>query len=256
MELYLAFQMASAALSGIRSCVDMLNEGKVEIQRIKKGVESAQEIAKEVKNFWSWLTKLRDKLTGKAPSRQAPIAVPIEQPAAKAKSSAKSAPKDEYIDVVPSEDDVIERFLDNFQSFLDAQAVILDHIKEKREQILTVWNPKQNSRREAVELIRAERRINAMAMELSEIMAAAPVRLGNVREQFAEKYQEVLAAQSKARAAQRKAEAQVRAKEWMERNDRIDRGMAYFWSFVLVFYFWLFIGGVWLNTKITGSSSY
>jgi hypothetical protein len=248
MELYLAFQMATAALSGIRSCVDMLNEGKVEIQRIKKGVESAQEIAKEVKNFWSWLTKLIDKLTGKAPSVHVPIVPTIDAPAAKAAPAEKSKKdKDEYVDVIPSEDDMIEKFLDNFQLFLDAQAAILDHIAEKRAAILKVWNPKQNSRKEAVELIRAERRIDAMALELSEIMAAAPRKLGNVREQFAEKYQEVLAAQAKARAAQRKAEAQARAKEWSERSDRIDRRMAFFWGFLLVFYFWLFAFGIWLN---------
>ena len=255
MELYLAFQMATAALSGIRSCVDMLNEGKVEIQRIKKGVESAQEIAKEVKNFWSWLTKLIDKLTGKAPA-PAPIAPAIAQPAAKTAPAEKSADKDEYIDVIPTEDDVIEKFLDNFQLFLDAQAAILEHIAEKREAILNVWNPKQNSRKEAVELIRAERRIDAMALELSEIMAGAPRKLGNVREQFAEKYHLVLEAQAKAKAAQRKAAAQKAAKEWNERSDRIDRAMTFFWSGVLVFYFWLFIFGIWLNVKTTPLSSF
>ena len=39
LEIVLAFQAASAAIEGIRSCCDALNEGRAEIQRIKKTVE-------------------------------------------------------------------------------------------------------------------------------------------------------------------------------------------------------------------------
>jgi len=67
--------MLSSALKGIRSCCEMLSEGKAEIQRIKKGISDAKEIAKEVSGFWSWIQGLflpKDK--------QPSVVVKVEEP--------------------------------------------------------------------------------------------------------------------------------------------------------------------------------
>jgi hypothetical protein len=228
-EFYAAFQVAKLALAGIRSCVDMLNEGKGELQAvtgdIKKGVESAQAIYKEVTGFWSWL----QKLFGGSPASVLP-----SEPATPA--SVEAAPKSKPPDI--TEDDVVETFLTHFTDFVEAQTVILDAISDEREKILNVWNPKQNNRRAAIELIRYERRINDMAMELSGLMASAPKKLGSVREQFSEKLDEVRDAQSAARERFRIRKHQESWQRDLLRNHRIDRAMAMVWVAVVLLWIW------------------
>ena len=237
-EFYAAFQVARLALNGIRSCVDMLNEGKGELQavtgEIKKGVESAQAIYKEVTGFWAWLQKLFGVVSGK-PSAKAPVAVPITEPQREAKASpAKAVQSDEG----PSVDDVIEQFLTHFTNFIEAQTTILDAIEEQREQILNVWNPKQNNRRAAIDLIRYERRINDMAMELSELMAAGPRKLGSVRDQFSEKLDIVREAQARAKERARIKRLQESWQRELLRNHRIDRTLATVTVLLVLVWIW------------------
>lgn len=227
----------------------MLNEGVVEVQRVKKdiakGVESAQTLYKEVTGIWGWLKSL---VAPKPPAPVSPIAPAVTAPA---KPSKKAKADDGYEDHIPNDDEIVDLFLTNFTTFVEAQTTILDTIADERERILHVWNPKQNNRKAAIELIRYERKINDMALELSEIMAGAPKKLGSVREQFQEKLDQVQAAQAKAKALQRRKEAQERAKEWQIRSDRIDTGWTMLWTAILIFYFWTFMGIVWLNTTTT-----
>lgn len=234
-EFYAAFQVAKLAIAGIRSCVDMLNEGKGELQAvtgdIKKGVESAQAIYKEVTGFWSWLQKL---FKPAAVEKKATSLVAVATPSDASTTPAPTAAKQPDI----TEDDVIETFLTHFTNFVEAQTVILDAISDEREKILNVWNPKQNNRRAAIELIRYERRINDMAMEMSELMAGAPRRLGSVREQFSEKLDEVRDAQSAARERFRIRKHQESWQRDLLRNHRIDRAMAIAWVAVVLLWIW------------------
>ncbi len=128
-EFYAAFQVAKLALAGIRSCVDMLNEGKGELQAvtgdIKKGVESAQAIYKEVTGFWSWL----QNLFGMVKPKPTALALPVAEPKREAAPSA-AATVQPVSSEGPSEDDVIETFLTHFTNFVEAQTVILDAISD------------------------------------------------------------------------------------------------------------------------------
>lgn len=235
-EFFAAFQVAKLALAGIRSCVDMLNEGKGELQavtgEIKHGVETAQAIYKEVTGFWAWLQKL---FGGVQKPKQTPQAV-LESPATPQVQPATAAPVPQTDG--PSVDDVVELFLTHFTNFVEAQTVILDAISDEREKILNVWNPKQNNRRAAIELIRYERRINDMAMEMSELMAGAPKKLGSVREQFQEKLDEVRDAQSAARERFRIRKHQESWQRDLLRNHRIDRAMAAVMVLLLLVWIW------------------
>lgn len=247
-EFYAAFQVAKLAIAGIRSCVDMLNEGKGELQAItgdiKKGVESAQAIYKEVTGFWSWVQKLFRVQKPK----QTPQAV-LQSPDA----PQTSTPANQQAPI--TEDDVVEAFLTHFTNFVEAQTVILDAISDEREKILNVWNPKQNNRRAAIELIRYERRINDMAMEMSELMAGAPRRLGSVREQFSEKLDEVRDAQSAARERFRVRKHQESWQRDLLRNHRIDRAMAMVWVAVVLLWIWATLLSVgWLAKTPDGLS--
>lgn len=240
-EFFAAFQVAKLALAGIRSCVDMLNEGKGELQavtgEIKHGVETAQAIYKEVTGFWAWLQKLFNRSSDQPSRTVQPVAPTDAAPvstAAVQQATAAPVPQTDG----PSVDDVVELFLTHFTNFVEAQTVILDAISEEREKILNVWNPKQNNRRAAIELIRYERRINDMAMEMSELMAGAPKKLGSVREQFQEKLDEVRDAQSAARERFRIRKHQESWQRDLLRNHRIDRAMAAVMVLLLLVWIW------------------
>lgn len=218
----------------------MLNEGKGELQavtgEIKQGVESAKAIYGEVTGFWDWLKKLFGGSSKPAHGAVLPSATPAATSSEPAKQEVKQAKK--QIQEGPSEDDVIEQFLTHFTNFIEAQTTILDAIEDERDRILNVWNPKQNNRRAAIDLIRYERRINDMAMELSELMTGAPRRLGSVREQFSEKLDEVRDAQSRAKERFRFRKLQEAWQRDLLRNHRIDRAVASVTVLLILLWIW------------------
>jgi len=109
-----AMLMLGSALKGIRSCCEMLNEGKAEIQRIKKGVEDAKAIVKEVSGFFGWLTNL---FSGGGSSSSEPDVKPVET----TKPTAANK-KDEYIEYIPDEDAIVDQFIKHVGDFFKAQA--------------------------------------------------------------------------------------------------------------------------------------
>ena len=240
-EFYAAFQVAKLALAGIRSCVDMLNEGKGELQavtgEIKQGVESAKAIYGEVTSFWSWLKNL---LGGGSDEPAHGAVLPSTATTATSSEPAKQEVKQakKQVQEGPTEDEVIEQFLTHFTNFIEAQTTILDAIEDERDKILNVWNPKQNNRRAAIDLIRYERRINDMAMELSELMTGAPRRLGSVREQFSEKLDEVRDAQSRAKERFRVKKLQEAWQRDLLRNHRIDRTVSSVTVLLVLLWIW------------------
>ena len=243
-EFYAAFQVAKLALAGIRSCVDMLNEGKGELQavtgEIKQGVESAKAIYGEVTSFWAWLKKLFGGPDEPAHGAVLPSAATTATSSEPAKQETKQAKKQtkQQAQEGPTEDEVIEQFLTHFTNFVEAQTTILDTIEDERDRILNVWNPKQNNRRAAIDLIRYERRINDMAMELSGLMAGAPRKLGSVREQFSEKLDEVRDAQSRAKERFRVKKLQEAWQRDLLRNHRIDRTVASVTVLLVLLWIW------------------
>lgn len=214
MELILAFQLAQAALSGIRSCCSALSDGKVEIQRIKKGIGDAKDIAKEVWGLWKWLSGFFSGAKAK----------PQEQGQAPAAKPGKKA--EEYTDYIPTVDDVSEQFFGHLIDFMEAQAIIVDDIESRRESLMNVFNPKQNNRTAAAKLIKDERKINQMALEFSALLSGAPRELGAVYTDFKKKYPVVVQAQENAKERQRILRQQESWQREQAYNDKVDLAMA------------------------------
>lgn len=228
--LKLAFEGAKLALNGIRSCCEMLSEGKVEIQRIKKGVEDAKSIAKDVSGLWVFLKGLLDSLLGK------PKPDPIVAPVAVAAAASKN--KDEYVDYIPDEDDISERFFDHLIAFMQNQAVILDHIAEQKEHLLNDFNPGQNSRVAAALLIKDERKINQMALEFSALLSSAPRVLGAVHADFKEKYPVVVEAQERAKERLRITRQQASWRQEEAYKEGMELAVGLFLTMLLVVWLW------------------
>jgi Tfp pilus assembly protein PilO len=222
-EIYLAFQAASAAIAGIRSCCEMLSEGKAEIKRIKQGIDDAKSIAKDVGGFFGFIKGLF------ADKEEKQLEKAIEQGKPK---------KEKYIEHIPTEDEIADEFFGHLTEFMESQTTILEWIEGEKEKLLNVYNPKQNNRKAAANLIRYEARINDMTREFAQILGDAPRRLGSVRLKFEEQYAIVVEAQKKAKERERIRKQQEAWQQEAEYNDRVDLMVALLVTLLLVAELW------------------
>ena len=216
--------MLGSALKGIRSCCEMLKEGKAEIQRIKKGVEDAKEIVKEVSGFWSWLTSLFGG------SSSEPVK-PVE-----AKPAVK---KQEYVDYIPDEDAVIDQFIKHVGDFFKAQAYLVAYKEDLERKVFSSSHGDNNIG--ALELISIETKLVKCGAELRELMNEAPPQLGPLYSRYKAMYSKILEEQKKARERDRKNEKQRRILKVKTENDRIDRCVPHWVTLGLIIFFWVFL---------------
>jgi len=222
-----AMLMLGSALKGIRSCCEMLNQGKAEIQRIKKGISDAKEIAKEVSGFWSWLQGLF------LPADKQPSAVVQTEEPKKAKKES------EYIEYVPDEDAIIDQFIKHVGDFFKAQAYLVAYKEDLERKVFGSSYGDNNIG--ALELISIETKLVKCGAELRELMNEAPPQLGPLYSRYKAMYSKILDEQKKARERDRKNEKQRRVLKVKTENDRIDRCVPHWVTLGLIIIFWVFL---------------
>jgi len=227
--------MLSSALKGIRSCCEMLSEGKAEIQRIKKGVEDAKAIVKDVSGFFGWLKGL----FGGSPDEP----VKVEAKPVKAK-------KDEYVDYIPDEDAVIDQFIRHVGDFFKAQAYLVAYKEDLERKVFSSSHGDNNIG--ALELISIETKLVKCGAELRELMNEAPAQLGPLYSRYKAMYSKILDEQKKARERDRRNEKQRRIDQIKTENDRVDRCVPHWVTLGLIIIFWVF---VWLISQSTMQKS-
>lgn len=228
--------MLSSALKGIRSCCEMLSEGKAEIQRIKKGVEDAKAIVKDVSGFFGWLKGL----FGGSPDE--PIK-PVETKPEKAK-------KEEYVDYIPDEDAIVDQFIKHVGNFFKAQAYLVAYKEDLERKVFSSSYGDNNIG--ALELISIETKLVKCGTELREMMVDAPPQLGPLYSRYKAMYSRILDEQKKARERDRKNEKQKRIDKIKTENDRVDRCVPHWVTLGLIVIFWVFI---WLISQSTMQKS-
>ena len=204
----------------------MLNEGKAEIQRIKKGISDAKEIAKEVSGFWSWLQALflpKDK-------QPSPV-VQAEEP--------KKKVKEEYVEYVPDEDAIIDQFIKHVGDFFKAQAYLVAYKEDLERKVFSSSYGDNNIG--ALELISIETKLVKCGAELRELMNGAPEQLGPLYSRYKAMYSKILEEQKRARERDRKNEKQRRLLKVKTENDRIDRCVPHWVMLGLIIFFWVFL---------------
>ena len=228
--------MLSSAIKGIRSCCEMLSEGKAEIQRIKKGVEDAKAIAKDVSGFFAWITGLFSSQDAKTES-----AVKVE---------SKKKVKDEYVDYIPDEDAIIDQFIKHVGDFFKAQAYLVAYKEELERKVFGSSYGDNNLG--ALELISIETKLVKCGAELRELMNEAPQQLGPLYSRYKAMYVKILDEQKKARERDRRNEKQKRIDMIKTENDRVDRCVPHWVTLGLIIIFWVF---VWLISQSTMQKS-
>lgn len=240
----LALQAMRAAYSGIQYCCDCLREGSVEIQRVKKtvegGVADARKIYSEVTGLWGWLTGL---LRGAAPVQAAVKTAETGQ------AQPKSVAKEVYVDHIPTQDEVVQQFIGHVGEWFDSYHT-LKTFTEKR--YAEVFGKDDIDQKEVLELTQLQVEVDAAYPALMTLMTTnAPWQIGPIWSQFKEMQDKVKAGQAARQLKQRREKALNDARAAQRRSDQIDRNMVWFWSIMLVWYFWVLMGVVWLNTKTT-----
>ena len=215
--------MLGSALKGIRSCCEMLNEGKAEIQRIKKGVADAKEIVKEVSGFFGWVKSL----FGGSPDE------PVK-PEIKPKSK-----KDEYVEYIPDEDAIVDQFIKHVGDFFKAQAYLIAYKEDLERKVFSSSHGDNNIG--ALELISIETKLVKCGTELRELMNEAPAQLGPLYSRYKAMHSKILDEQRKARERDRKNERQRRIDQIKTENDRVDRCVPHWVTLGLIIVFWVFI---------------
>ena len=223
--------MLSSALKGIRSCCEMLSQGKAEIQRIKKGVADAKEIAKEVSGFFGWFQGLfvsKDK-----------------QPSVVVQTAETKKVKDEYVDYIPDQDAIIDQFIKHVGDFFKAQAYLIAYKEDLERKVFSTSYGDNNLG--ALELISIETKLVKCGTELRELMNEAPAELGPLYSRYKAMYAKILDEQRKARERDKRNEKQRRLDKIKTENDRVDRCVPHWVTLGLVIIFWLFIWLISLN---------
>ena len=241
MDPFTALAALRAAYSGIQYCCECLGEGTVQVQKIKKAAEQAQQIVKDAKGIWSIIKGLFGIKPAPAPA--APVA-------AAAAPAAKSRKREEYTTHIPTEDEIVQQFIGHLGEFFTNHGTLAAYIAKRYDEVFgkDVIDPK-----EVLELTTLQAEVDGAYMKLSEMMRVrAPSQLGPLWTRFNAMNDKVKAGQEARQLKQKREKAKRDAQLWNERNDRIDRSIAWSVGLGLVFYFWVLMGCVWLNTTTMG----
>lgn len=242
----LALQAMRAAYSGIQYCCDCLREGSVEIQRVKKtvegGVADAKKIYAEVTGIWGWLKGLLGAPAQPARSTQPePATAAATEPVAKKKAKAS----DEYVDHIPTQDEVVQQFIGHVGEWFDKYAFLKAYTEKRYAE---VFGKDVIDQKEVLELTQLQVEVDAAYPALMTLMTSnAPWQLGPIWTQFKEMQDKVKVGQAARQMKQKREKAARDAAEFKARNARIDRNVVIFFTALFIGYFWLLMGLVWLN---------
>ena len=239
-EILLALQAMRAAYSGIQYCCDCLREGTAEIQKVKKtiegGVADAKTIYAEVTGIWGWVKSLLSKPSDNKPTPSA---------AAPAKPKAKEV----YVNHVPTQDEVVQQFIGHVGNWFDNYHTLKEHADKRYAE---VFSKDVIDQKEVLELTQLQVELDAAYPALMDLMGArAPWQLGPIWSQFKEMQDKVKVGQAARQMKQQREKALNAARAAQQRSDQIDRNLTWFWSIMLVSYFWVLMGTVWLSMTTT-----
>lgn len=178
MDPFTALAALRAAYSGIQYCCECLNEGTAAVQKIKKAAEQAQQITKDVKGIWGIIKGLFG-------AKPAPAAItPAAEPAKPGKK-----PKDEYTTHIPTEDEVVQQFVQHVGNFFSQHRSLSEYCEKRYAEVYAMDRPDP---RDILELSQIKNELDGAYMKLSEMMRVrAPMQLGPLWQNFNQIYGQV-----------------------------------------------------------------
>lgn len=234
----IAIKAMQTAFTGIQYCMDALADGKVQVQKIKKAAEDAQEIVKEVKGIWSIVRGL----FGKSESKQTKQLDDINA-ADTTKSITKPTNKEVFIKHIPTEAEIVEQFVKNVGDFYHHHRELSELYDTKSEEVYAMDRPDP---RDILILSQIRHELDGAYMKLSGMMRGAhvPAQLGPLWDNFHAIYENAKEKQAARRERERirkQQESWLREEEHLE---RVELAAAVFLTLLFVLELW----AVWINS--------
>jgi hypothetical protein len=208
--------MAQSAVGAIRAGCQMLAEGKAEIGKFKKQVESgvadAKTIYAEVTGLWGWIKGLLgtpSKPTGSPIAKQAVAAEPTKP----SKKEPKSEPKSE-LSYEEFQARAVHDICENLKIYFEAIRQLKIHCRELDEEALITEKVADS----AIDRIEIQWQMNQLSAQLRQSMiygTPESLGLGALYQEFLAKQNEILEEQEVARELKLKKE---RANAWQHEH--------------------------------------
>jgi hypothetical protein len=229
---FTAIAALRAAYSGIQYCCQALGDGKVEVQRIKKAVEDAKTIAKDVSGIWSTIKGLFSGVQKQKEATQTDL-------------PRTSAPqKDEYIDHIPDEDEIVQQFVKHLGVFFKNHHDLVEYTEKRYQEVFASANPDQT---QILELTTLQAEVDGAYLKLSETMRVrAPAQLGPIWTKFNEMNKKVSSERAKRKERDRIRKQQEDSKREEEYINRVELGMGLFVTMLFLLELW----AIWINLFI------
>lgn len=221
----LALQALRAAYNGIQYCCEALSEGTVQVQKIKKAAENAQQIVKDVKSTWSIITGLLALFKRKLPA-DAPADTTVAVPgAADAPAKPTAKPKDEYIRHVPTEDEIVQQFVKHVGDFYHNHRQLSEYYERRYDEVYAMDRPDP---RDILELSTIKHELDGAYIKLSGMMRGThvPPQLGPLWDNFNAIYEHVKEQQQARKERERIKRNQDQWQREQAHHFRIDRLLA------------------------------
>jgi len=158
--------LAQSAVFAIKSGCDMLHQGRMEIEGVKKTVDQVIGDVKALKGLWNWFIGLFSA----KPTASKPVA--------KAKAKAKQQSYEEL------ESKLLHDIGIQLGTLFDVQQQINDHYHALEEESKTKFNPEQNTSKKAIERVLIELQLEDLMQDVREVMVYAPPQLKNLYSRF------------------------------------------------------------------------
>lgn len=219
---------AQGAIAAIRKGCELLQEGKTEVERVKKAVAEAKAIVAEAQGIWDTIKGIWASLTGTKPkpstSQAIAAATVAVEPAAK---PAKGKAKDEFEEHIPDELEIVSRVGENIAKFMRLQAQWVAYYEAEKERIFSGEGMDETQGEAALKLVLVETQMVAMGTELREMMTInCPPQLGPLWSKFNEMYRRISDEQSAHRERERIARQHELWRQYQSKSLRIERVLA------------------------------
>ena len=222
--------MAQSAVSAVRKGCELLQQGKAEIGKIKKAVDDAQAIVKEVKGIWSTILGWFGK------SKPTPTAVsPVKAPEpATIKSIPKKKEQEPELTYEEYQTRAIHEVCEQLKLFFEIRRKLKEHCNELEEISKTTTTVEDS----ALDRVEIEMQLENMTIQIREAMVYAPKELRDIYSRFLKMYDQILEEQEFARQLKKRQEREARWRRELLRNHRIERSMVLVAVMFVVAWIW------------------
>ena len=250
--------MAQSAVAAIRTGCTMLAEGKAEIDKFKKTVESgvadAKAIYKEVTGVWSWIKGLFGNPNSKVPSIKPPEPAPADTAPVRSKKKTATPVREEELSYEEYQSRAVHDICEQLKVYFETQRQLRQYCAELEEQSKTTDKVADA----AIDRIQIEWQMKQMAVQLREAMiygTPEEMGLGALYQDFLKKYDDILEEQEYERQLKAKKERDAKWQRDLLRNHRIDRAVTVAVVLLLVLWMWGFLLSLgWLARTHAGLS--